>query len=206
MTNTDQPQQPGNTHVAIKPQSAHPVLWVAGAVVLAVVAILVLGTIETPDGDPIIKNPEALITQILITSGVIGAATLPLLIKTQRDAAAAKEQVSNDHSTNLRVEQDDRHNAVMSLFTEKFEEMREHFNTQFDGVRSDMRGVRRDVGRNTDGLERTRNKLDKHLDESREIVDELKGEIQELHRVTASIEDTTPIEELRRIEAEQDKE
>lgn len=197
---TDSPHERPTAHVPSKPKSAHPVLWAVGAVILAVVAILVLGAVDTPDGDPIIKNPEALITQILITAGVIGAATLPLLIKTQKDAAAAKEQVSNDHPTNLRVEQDDRHNVVVTLVTEKFDELTRHFNTQLDGIRSDIRGVRYDVGRNTNGLQTTRDKLDQHLDDSREIVAALKGEIDELHKINASIEETIPAQELREIE------
>lgn len=208
MTTGPQTHQP-DEHKA-KPQGAHPVLWAAGAVVLAVVAILVLGEVDTPDGEPIIKNPEALITQILITAGVIGAATLPLLIKTQKDAAEAKQQVSNDHSTNLRVENDERHSHVVSLVVEKFDELTRHFNTQVDGVRSDIRGVRRDIGRNTDRLdeserrqERHGRKLDEHLDYSREVVEELKGEIAELHKINASIEDTVPTRPVVAEEEEQ---
>lgn len=168
-------------------------VWAVGAVVVAVTIILVLGAIDTPDGDPIVKNPEALITQILITAGVIGAATLPLLIKTQRDAAAAKEQVSNDHSTNLRVENDERHNHVVELVTTKFDELTKHFNRQFDGIRDDVRAVA-DDGRNT------RDKLDKHLEKSEQVIEEFKHEIGELHKINSSLEDTIPATELRESE------
>ena len=112
-----------------KGSKTHPVLWAVGAVILAVVAVLILGAVDGPDGGPVIKNPEALITQILITAGVIGAATLPLLVKTQRDAAVAKEQLANDHvdqagqQINLRVEQDERHTTVVDLVTEKFDDL-----------------------------------------------------------------------------------
>jgi hypothetical protein len=177
-----------------KEHKAHPVLWTLGAIFLAVVVILVLG--EVPDGDPVIKNPEALITQILITAGVIGAATLPLLIKTQRDAAVAKDQLANDHidtagkQINLRVEQDERHEAVIDLVTHKFEALTGHFNTQFDGVRSDIRGIRVDVGRNTNRIEKTSDKLEEHLRDSVEVIQEFRSEIGELHRLNSHLEDT----------------
>lgn len=177
-------------------RKAHPVLWTLGAIVIAVIAILILGAV--PDGDPVIKNPEALITQILITAGVIGAATLPILVKTQRDAAVARDQVANDHidtegkQINLRVDQDEKHEEVVGLVTKKFEKLTEHFNTQFDGVRSDIRGIRTDVGRNTNGLQRTRDKLEEHLEDSREIIHKFNSEIRELHKLNARLEDDNP--------------
>lgn len=149
---------------------------------LLVAVVLTLGTIEV-NGDPIINNPDALIIQVVVTAGVVGAAVLPLLVKTQRDAEVAREQVANDHvdeagkPINLRVEQDERHYEVL----EKLEDFFDHVNKQFDGVRSDMRGIRRDVGRNTDGLDKTRDKLDEHIDQSREIIGEFKTEIETIH-------------------------
>lgn len=182
----------------IKESKAHPVLWAVGAVVLAVVAILILGAVDGPDGEPVIKNPEALITQILITAGVIGAATLPLLIKTQKDAAIAKEQLANDHiddkgkPINLRVEQDERHTTVVDLVTDKFDELQKHFNIQFDGVRSDIRGIRTDIGRNTTKIDKTSDKLTEHIEQSRDIIDRFDNEIGELHKLTSS----TPLPQI----------
>jgi hypothetical protein len=179
-----------------KETKAHPVLWTLGAIVLAVSAILILGTV--PKGDPVIKNPEALITQILITAGVIGAATLPIMIKTQRDAAVAKDQLANDHideagkQINLRVEQDERHTEVVDLVTGKFDDLARHFNVQFDGVRSDIRGIRSDVGRNTSGLERTRNKLEEHLEDSRNIIKRFDDEIEQLHQLNVHYDEKHP--------------
>lgn len=175
-----------------KESKAHPVLWAVGAVVLAVVAVLILGAVDGPEGKPVISNPEALITQILITAGVIGAATLPTLIKTQKDAAVAKEQLANDHidedgkPINLRVEQDERHTTVVDLVTDKFDDLARHFNIQFDGVRSDIRGIRTDIGRNTNKIERTREKLDEHIDQSRDIIDRFDNEIGELRKLNGS--------------------
>lgn len=178
-----------------KESKAHPVLWAVGAVVLSVVAILILGSTDLPSGEPVIENPEALITQILVTAGVIGAATLPLLLKTQRDAATAKEQLANDHvdkagqQINLRVEQDERHHTVVDLVTDKFNNLTTHFNNQFDGVRSDVRGIRSDIGRNTNRIERISNKLQDHLEDSVEIIKEFRDEIEQLHRLNVTLED-----------------
>lgn len=111
------------------PQRTYTVYWMIGALVLLVAAILVLGQVKTGDGTPIINNPDSLLIQVIATAGLVGSVTLPLLIKAQRDAAAAKEQVSNDHVDNdgnlinLRVEQDDRHNAVVELMVAKFEDV-----------------------------------------------------------------------------------
>lgn len=53
---------------------------------------------------------------------IVIAAALPLLISTHRrvkqsaeDSAATREQVTNDHTTNLRVESDERHAEVMEI-------------------------------------------------------------------------------------------
>lgn len=182
-----------------KESKAHPVLWAVGAVIAAVVVIVILGSVNNAHGQPIIKNPELLIAQILITAGVIGAATLPILIKTQKDAAVAKDQVTNDHvdedgqHINLRVEQDERHHTVIELVTEKFDDLTNHFNRQFDGVRSDIRGIRYDVGRNTNRIEKTSDKLEDHLRESVDVIKEFRGEIGELHKLNVTLEDTIPL-------------
>lgn len=182
-----------------KESKAHPVLWAVGAVIAAVVVIVILGSVNNTNGQPIIKNPELLIAQILITAGVIGAATLPILIKTQKDAAVAKDQVTNDHvdedgqHINLRVEQDERHHTVIELVTEKFDDLTNHFNRQFDGVRSDIRGIRYDVGRNTNRIEKTSDKLEDHLRESVDVIKEFRGEIGELHKLNVTLEDTIPL-------------
>lgn len=183
-----------------KERKAHPVAWTTGAVFLAVLTVSILGAV--PAEHPVIRNPEAIITQILVTAGVIGAATLPILIKTQRDAAVAKDQLANDHiddagnQINLRVEQDERHSEVVALVSERFDDLTKHFNTQFDGVRSDIRGIRTDVGRNTNRITRTSDKLDEHLEDSRKIIRRFDREIGALHRLNAQL-DTGQIEVIR---------
>lgn len=89
--------------------------------------------------------------------GGVQAIMLGLLAKIGRDTRTVKGEVKNDHSTNLREEQDDRHHEQMA----------------------EMRGIRRDIGRlDTRDIQRgveirdlTR-KVDKHLDWSAEWSDE----------------------------------
>lgn len=75
-----------------------------------------------------------------------------------KDAAVAREHVANDHfdaegnPINLRVEQDERHQELL----DRIDSVSTHTNQQFDGVRSDIRGIRRDVGRVTDHVFGTR--------------------------------------------------
>lgn len=64
----------------------------------------------------------------------------------QADTKASRAQVENSHTTNLRVEQDERHSEMMLRF--------DGVENRFDGVEkrlvnveSDIRGIRKDVGR-----------------------------------------------------------
>lgn len=54
-------------------------------------------------------------------AAVVLAAVIPLLISTHRrareaatDSAVTRDQVTNDHKTNMRVEADERHEAIMA--------------------------------------------------------------------------------------------
>lgn len=73
--------------------------------------------------------------------------------RTRQHAKASRNQVENDHSTNLREEQDTRHRESMAAIRE----LRTHVDRRFDATGSDIRGLRRDIGRLTDS--------DEHLEE-----------------------------------------
>lgn len=179
-------------------QRTRAVLWTIGALFTLIVVIGLLSLVETPDGDPLVKNPDTIIIQIIATAGLVGAAVLPLLVRAQKDAAVAREQVANDHidaqgnPINLRVDVDDKHNELIALVTDKFDAFQTHTNIQFNGIRSDMRGMRKDIGRNTDANDRNREKLDEHLEESREVWAGVREEVEKLHENIASMEDTQP--------------
>lgn len=95
---------------------------------------------------------ESIILQILITAGVIFAAGIPayLSFKTKlaeintgtqaaaKDAKEARIQVKNSHTTNLREEGDERHEATMNALTELGRDVR--------GLREDHYATRKDIG------------------------------------------------------------
>ncbi len=176
-------------------------LWSVLGVLGMLAVIVVLGTVDDANGDPLLDTPGAAFVQTIATAGLVAVAVLPLLRRTQKDAAEAKQDaavardhVANDHidehgkPINFRVDVDDFRNE----FREVLGDFRRHTDSQFDGMRSDMRGIRRDVGRNTDGLEKTRARLDEHEEHSRKVVERLDGAIGKLHENVAALEITQP--------------
>ena len=116
-------------------------------VVVFIVIVLILGQTHGPDGTPIVKNPEGLIVSMLTTAGLVTTVALPLLLRTQKDAAVAREQVANDHvdtegkAINLRVESDLRHAELV----DKMDDIAKSTANQITGLRKDVGGVRRDL-------------------------------------------------------------
>lgn len=92
----------------------------------------------------------ALITQVGIVLAsivtAIGGVMVVILNRTRQHARAARVQVENSHSTNFREEQDEYHHAQLAAVAS----LRTHFDTQINGVRSDFRGMRKDIGRLAD--------------------------------------------------------
>jgi len=181
----------------------HTLLWSVVGVLGMLAVIVLLGVIKGPDGQPLL-DPEGAFSQVIMTAGLIAVALIPTLRRTQKDAAAAKEDaavarehVANDHvddegkPINLRTDLDDFRTEMRDLVVDGLAAMREHTDTQFDGVRSDMRGIRRDVGRNTDGVERARIRQDAHEKYSRRVVARLEQKIRNIADAV-DLEDTTP--------------
>ena len=67
-----------------------------------------------------------------------------------------RSQVENDHSTNMREEQDERHQVLV----EKVDAIAE----KTDTAAMEIRGMKRDIGRQADRDERIETKLDRHLE------------------------------------------
>jgi len=88
---------------------------------------------------------ETVIVQIVITAGVILGAGIPAyfafrskLAEIGKDAREAREQVKNDHDTNLREEGDERHGEQMKALKELARDVR--------GLREDHYETRKDIG------------------------------------------------------------
>ena len=77
---------------------------------------------------------------IVTTAGLIVVALIAN--RSRQHAKAARTQVENDHTTNLRVEGDDRHLEILESLKDLKKDL--------SGVKSDIRGVRRDIGRLAD--------------------------------------------------------
>lgn len=86
-------------------------------------------------------------TEILVA--IVGTAGLILVAlignRARQHAKATRDQVENSHTTNLREEADDRHRELVR---------------RLEGVASDVRGIRRDLGRHTDHLTDHEKRLD----------------------------------------------
>lgn len=88
---------------------------------------------------------EAVIAQIVATIGVVLAAGIPAyltfkskLTEIGEDAAEAREQTKNTHSTNMREELDARHELIIGTLAEVTRDIR--------GIRRDHLDTRKDIG------------------------------------------------------------
>lgn len=70
-----------------------------------------------------------------VTVAIVGVLAV-VIGKVRRDTTATREQVVNDHSTNLREENDGRHAETAGWFRE--------LRRDLGGIREEIRGLRRD--------------------------------------------------------------
>jgi len=118
-----------------------PIGWVGLIVgLLALVGGIVwLGATHDADGQDLIENPGGVLVAVLGTLTAAVSVVGPSLRRIDK-------QVSNDHEINLRDDLDIKH---------------ERLHRALEALASDMRGMRRDIGRNTDELVYVRRKVDK---------------------------------------------
>ena len=119
-----------STHTASTPtqNNKRTLLWTALSVTIFLIAFLLLSTIDDAQGNPWIDT--SLLGQLLTTIGAVAALFGPLLVKNTKDVAVVKHEVKNDHTTNLRVEGDDRHGEIVDMFKD---------------VRKDIGGIRAEI-------------------------------------------------------------
>lgn len=127
-------------------------IWTALSIAGALAALLLLSTIDNADGTPWLES--TLIGQTLALLGVVAAAFLPSLISTRKDAAVVRDQLENSHVdnpqrvSNVRENIDSNHIEILKRL-DRFET---RVDRRFDGMASDIRGVRRDIGRHADAI------------------------------------------------------
>lgn len=154
----------------------------------AVLVLLILSAIDGPDGKPWLES--TLVGQTLAMLGVVAAAVLPGLLATRKDAAVARDQLENSHVSdtskvsNVRDDLDHKHSAVMDAV----EALAQKMERKFDGVYSEIRGTRRDIGRAADQADRARDAADKLRDQVGVVSDKVDGVVGRIDSVEAKVD------------------
>lgn len=79
---------------------------------------------------------------VTTVAGILVIVNTIVANRARQHSKATRAQVENDHSTNLREEGDERHAENTGLLRDLLE--------RISGVKSDIRGLRRDIGRLAD--------------------------------------------------------
>ena len=132
-------------------------------------------------GAPFFEVSEIMFGSVMTLLGTIATGVSAVLVavvsrqngkikKTSQVVEEVRDQVANDHGTNLRDDLDVMRDENRAL-VEDFKKFADHFKTQMDRVFSDIGGLRRDIGRADrrdieDGVEirELRTRVDGHLD------------------------------------------
>ena len=138
---------------------------------------------------------EAVILQLIITLGVILGAGIPAYLKFRstlaeigKDAKEARIQVKNSHSTNLREEQDERHETTVAALREIARDVRglrdDHQATRGDIglIHGSIRGVRRDISGLKEADEQSRSELTSAVSDRDRELNRIRAEIPDIIR------------------------
>ena len=131
------------------------IVTVGGAATIG--AVLWASGLHDDTGNELLDGPAASV--IIGVLGFLGT-VLTLLLQRTGDV---RHQVRNSHTENLRDDLDGKHDALIRAF---------------EGLSADIRGVRRDIGRNTDRIERIDQKVDKVIGR----VDDIEDTVDTRHR------------------------
>jgi hypothetical protein len=170
-------------------------LWTIVAVLIVVIGVALLSAVDDGAGNPWIENN--IVVQTLLTISAVAAIALPSLVsarkdvaETNRTTAIVRDQVQNSHTVNLRDDQDQKHDVVVDLISQVIKIV----DVKIEGVHSDIRGLRKDIGRNTDQIDRNASatsRLGDQFHEYREEVDErfnlVENSLEDIKTTTGSI-------------------
>lgn len=109
--------------------------WTVVSVVAYFTLLPLLSAIDGPDGKPWIE--ANILGEQIKQLGLIASVSGPAAIALLKDVKDVKHEVKNDHSTNLRVENDSRHAETLKLFYE--------VRRDIGGIRQELRDDRRSV-------------------------------------------------------------
>lgn len=109
--------------------------WTVVSVVAYFILLPFLSAIDGPDGKPWIET--SILGEQIKQLGLIASVSGPAAIALLKDVKDVKHEVKNDHDTNLRVENDSRHEETLKLFSD--------VRRDIGGIRQELRDDRRSV-------------------------------------------------------------
>jgi hypothetical protein len=170
-------------------------IWTALSLAAAIAGLLILSTLDNADGSPWLES--TVVGQALALLAVVAAGILPSLLQQQKSIEETKrvthivrDEVQNSHDINFRDNVDSNHGEVVDLFRQ----LDAKFERRFDGMASDIRGVRKDIGRNTDQTDGLRTELREHRRSVNSKIDEIEQTVADAIKgaVTGVIEVVAP--------------
>lgn len=107
-------------------------LWTVICVAVYFIVISLLSAVDGPDGTPWVDS--SVLGEAIKTLGLFAAAFGPILLDLRKDTRTVKHEVKNDHTTNLRVESDQRYAATKRWM--------ETISKDIGGIRGELRDDR----------------------------------------------------------------
>lgn len=116
-------------------RTARIIGWTVVTVIAYFILLPLLSAIDGSDGKPWIET--SILGEQIKQLGLIASVSGPAAIALLKDVKDVKHEVKNDHSTNLRAENDSRHAETLKLFAD--------VRRDIGGIRQELRDDRRSV-------------------------------------------------------------
>lgn len=116
-------------------RTARIIGWTVVSVIAYFILLPLLSAIDGPDGKPWIE--ASILGEQIKQLGLIASVSGPAAIALLKDVKDVKHEVKNDHSTNFRVESDNRHEETLKILND--------VRRDIGGIRQELRDDRRSV-------------------------------------------------------------
>lgn len=116
-------------------RTARIIGWTVVSVIAYFILLPLLSAIDGPDGKPWIE--ASILGEQIKQLGLIASVSGPAAIALLKDVKDVKHEVKNDHSANLRVESDNRHEETLKILND--------VRRDIGGIRQELRDDRRSV-------------------------------------------------------------
>lgn len=169
MSATADGHKPERTPRSRTARTARIIGWTVVSVVAYFVLLPLLSAIDGPDGKPWIET--SILGEQIKQLGLIASVSGPAAITLLKDVKDVKHEVKNDHSTNLRVENDSRHGEMLKLLNDVRQDI--------GGIRQELRDDRRSV---SDRFDAVHDRLSEHSERINKKAPEDVGYRHAFHR------------------------